>query len=148
MAFAVAGGGKGGKKKGVQPSMNVTPLVDVVLVLLIIFMVITPLLTKQFWLHVPMKDKEEAAEEPPPDRPPVVLTVRADGTIHVNQQAVADAELTTKLQRVFAARGANVLFFEAEDGVEFGRAMEVLDLARAGHAVTIAVLTEPPRTTP
>jgi biopolymer transport protein ExbD len=52
-----------GDAKGVTPTMNVTPLVDVVLVLLIIFMVVTPLLTKQFWVHTPKQEKEEVTQE-------------------------------------------------------------------------------------
>ncbi|RKH74484.1 biopolymer transporter ExbD, partial [Corallococcus sp. AB045] len=63
MAFDV-GGNKGG---GVRPTMNVTPLVDVVLVLLIIFMVVTPLMTKNLWMNVPAKpDKKEDTTPPPP----------------------------------------------------------------------------------
>ena len=64
-------------QKGVAPQMNVTPLVDVVLVLLIIFMVITPLLSKQFWVHTPKQEKtevtpEDVAKDP---TPPLVLRV-------------------------------------------------------------------------
>ncbi len=68
--------------------INITPMVDVVLVLLIIFMVVTPLLTKQFWLNLPKDDKSDVA--PPPLRDadqPVVLTVDAQGTIRVVVQA-------------------------------------------------------------
>jgi biopolymer transport protein ExbD len=142
MAFAL-GGGKA--KRGPQPVMNVTPLVDVVLVLLIIFMVITPLLTKQFWLQVPTKDEQAVATPPPPDDLPVVLTVHANGSVSLNRQPIDDVELERKLPRIFAGTGKHVLFFEAEDGVPFGRAMEVLDRARAGGAVTIAVLTDAPK---
>ena len=56
-----------GKKRRVTPHMNVTPLVDVVLVLLIIFMVITPMMVKQFWVHVP--------PEPEEDEPPVEIRI-------------------------------------------------------------------------
>lgn len=139
MAFEVTG-----DKARVRPSMNVTPLVDVVLVLLIIFMVVTPLLTKQFWLHVPKKDDQEKVEPPPPDAPPpVVVRVEADGSVRVGRDKVADGELSNKLHRVFAARADHVAFFTATPDVPFGRAMEVLDLARGGGAVTIAVMTEP-----
>jgi biopolymer transport protein ExbD len=134
----------GGSKSRVRPAMNVTPLVDVVLVLLIIFMVITPLLTKQFWLHVPKKE-EKKEEPPPPDNgpPPVVLAVLPDGTLRVGPEPVSDGELPDKLRRIFAARHEHVLFFGADGAVPFGRAMEVMDLARGGGALTIAVLTEP-----
>src|SRR5262249_2024522 len=61
--------GVGGKKKVVEPAMNVTPLVDVVLVLLIIFMVVTPLLSKDFWVHLPKQEKQEIEPEQLPDDP-------------------------------------------------------------------------------
>jgi biopolymer transport protein ExbD/biopolymer transport protein TolR len=139
MAFDVGGGGK---KKGSRPAMNVTPLVDVVLVLLIIFMVVTPLLSKQFWLHVPKKDENQ---QPPPadDNPPVVLAVTADGKFKVGPDEVADHELAEKLRRVFAAKQDHTLFFGAAPEVPFGRAMEAMDIARGGGAITIAVMTEP-----
>ena len=100
-------------------------------------------LTKQFWLHVPKKDDDKLAEPAPPDaNPPVVLTVTADGKAFVHKDEVADAELSRKLLRVFAARSDTVLFFDAHDDAPYGRAMEVMDLARGGGALTIAVLTE------
>jgi biopolymer transport protein TolR len=133
-----------GKARRVKPSMNVTPLVDVVLVLLIIFMVITPMMVKQFWLHVPKAEKKASAEpdEPDPDDIPIVLTVRTDRSIWINRDQVALAELPERLQRIFAARTEAIVFFDAEDGVDYGDAMRVLDTARGGGAANIAVLTE------
>lgn len=129
--------------KGVAPSMNVTPLVDVVLVLLIIFMVITPLLTKKFWVHTPKQEKEEVTRQElqqDPD-PPLVLRVGAGRTISVNGTDVGYDELSDRLKRMFAAREDHVLFFDADDQAEYGFAVEVMDRAREGGAVTIATLT-------
>jgi biopolymer transport protein ExbD/biopolymer transport protein TolR len=133
----------GGAKRGVAPQMNVTPLVDVVLVLLIIFMVITPLLTKKFWVHTPKQEKEEVereqiAEDP---EPPLVLRVEADRRIVVNGTDVAFDELAPRIRRMFAAREDHILFFDAAEDVEYGYAVEVMDRAREGGAVTIAMLT-------
>ncbi len=134
----------GGCKARVKPSINVTPLVDVVLVLLIIFMVITPMMVKQFWLHVPKKEDAAAAGAPQPnDQVPVVLSVRRDGTLRINKDPVTGKELPDRLVRIFAARGDHLLFFDADDGVPYGQAMDVMDAARGGGAVHIAVLTEP-----
>jgi biopolymer transport protein ExbD len=72
--------------------MNVTPLVDVVLVLLIIFMVITPMLAKQFWLHLPNKPDEEEPQEATEKDPPIVVSVTKDGKIKINRDVVARAE--------------------------------------------------------
>jgi biopolymer transport protein ExbD/biopolymer transport protein TolR len=133
----------GGRKKGVTPEMNVTPLVDVVLVLLIIFMVITPLLTKHFWLHTPRQEKEEVEKEElaKDPMPPLVLHVAADRTISVNGATVTIEELPERLKRMFAAREDHILFFDAADAVEYGYTVEVMDRAREGGAVTIAALT-------
>ena len=131
-----------GKKHGVTPEMNVTPLVDVVLVLLIIFMVITPLLSKNFWVHTPKQEKEEVAHDEAPDPdPPLVLRVAADKVITVNGTAVGYEELADRLKRMFAAREDHILFFDAADDVGYGYAVEVMDQAREGGAVTIAALT-------
>jgi biopolymer transport protein ExbD/biopolymer transport protein TolR len=126
----------------VRPTMNVTPLVDVVLVLLIIFMVMTPLMTRVLSVHVPTPSKASDPEPDPDDDPQVVLTVDAEGAIHLNQEEIADRDLPDKLRRVFAARADQTLFFDAADDAAYGRAVEVLDLARGTGLATIAVLTE------
>jgi len=139
----------GGNKGAVKPAMNVTPLVDVVLVLLIIFMVITPLLTKQFRINLP--DKPEKTEKAPPPSPdqvgPVVLALSKDGVIRLGTDVVEPAQLTQKMERVLAARVAvgqdASVFFDADDDAPYGLALDVIDLGRSGGAVTIAVLTDP-----
>src|SRR5262245_30550229 len=139
MAMTVGNAGPG---KTVAPVMNVTPLIDVVLVLLIIFMVITPLLSKNFWVHLPKQEKEEVESEPPPDdSQALVLKLGPGRTITVNNTVIPAEELVERLKRMFAARSDHVLFFDATDDVEYGFAVEVLDKAREGHAVTIAPLT-------
>jgi biopolymer transport protein TolR len=136
-------GSKGGKPGRAQPNMNVTPLVDVVLVLLIIFMVITPLLAKQFWVHLPNKvEKDQPPDTSDKDRPIVVFVTRA-GEIKLNRDVIPKAEFSSKLRRVLAAREQRTIFFDAEDDAEFGNAVVTMDLARAGGASTIAVLTDP-----
>ncbi len=140
MGMSVAPGRSG---TAVRPEMNVTPLVDVELVLLIIFMVITPLLTKNFWVHTPRQEKEEVErqqlEQDP--TPPLVLRVGSDRAINVNGAEVPFAELAGRLKRMFAARDDHILFFDAADDAEYGFAVEVMDQAREGGAVTIAALT-------
>jgi biopolymer transport protein TolR len=131
-----------GKRGRATPSMNVTPLVDVVLVLLIIFMVVTPLLAKQFWIHLP--SKVEKADPPAnDDDTAVVVLVNKAGDIMINREKVADAEFGAKLHRVLAAKHQRTVFFDADEDAEFGTAMKAMDLARGGGADTIAVVTEP-----
>ena len=133
-----------GKKGRSHPEMNVTPLVDVVLVLLIIFMVVTPTLQAQFWIHLPNKPEENQPPPPPqPNRkPPIVVSVTPDGQIRINREIVPDAEFETKLHRVLAASGDRKIFFDASNDAPFGRAVAVLDMARAAGAANIAVMTQ------
>src|SRR3954469_17390597 len=111
MAFNV---GQRSDGKTIAPAMNVTPLVDVVLVLLIIFMVITPLLTKQFWVHTPKQEKEEVTKDElqQDPSPPLVLRVGTGRSINVNGTDVTFDELPDRLRRMFAARDDHVLFFD------------------------------------
>jgi biopolymer transport protein TolR len=129
----------------VIPQMNVTPLVDVVLVLLIIFMVITPLLAKTFWIHTPKQEKEEveARELANDPNPPLVLHVGGDRSLQINGSSVSYEELPERLRRVFAARTDHILFLDADDRATYGFVVQVMDQAREGGAVTIAALTEP-----
>ena len=141
MAMTVGTAGSG---KNVAPAMNVTPLIDVVLVLLIIFMVITPLLAKNFWVHLPKQEKqevtpEEAQQDP---EPPLVMQLGPGRKVTVNNTELQPEEVVERLKRMFAARSDHVLFFDATDDVEYGFAVEMLDKAREGHAVTIAPLTQ------
>ena len=133
----------GGKKKGISPSMNVTPLVDVVLVLLIIFMVVTPLLTKQMYMAVPPKPDEKAA---PPNIenpvPPLVLTLGKDLIPKVNNEPIPRHELRDRLKRMLNARAEKVVFFDAQDDVLYEDALSLIDFVRGGGVRTVAVLAE------
>lgn len=144
MAFDVAASAlrRGKRRATPRPDMNVTPLVDVVLVLLIVFMVITPMLAKQFWVHVPTDP--DARPEPPPtgDQAPIVVTVDREGTIRLQRDVVAPEALPVRLRRVLAARGDRTVFFDAASDAPYGRAAQVLDLCRGAGASTIAVSTE------
>lgn len=126
--------------KGVRPTMNITPLVDVVLVLLIIFMVVTPLLYKQLWVHAP---KPDPAAAPVADaEPPVHLSLDSAGAMTLNGDPIERGALGDKLRRVFAARGDRTMFLSAADGCPYGVAVDALDLARGAGAVSIAIVTE------
>ena len=143
MAMDIGGGS--GRKGVARPVMNVTPLVDVVLVLLIIFMVITPLLSKQFWVNLPHQEERERPATPDraeDGKAPVLLSVDAAGVLRINQDVVAKNDLAVKVRRVLAAQGDRTLFFDAADDADFAVAVEAMDIARGGGATTIAVLTD------
>lgn len=133
-------GAAGGKKDRAMPQMNVTPLVDVVLVLLIIFMVVTPLLSKQLWLQLP---KQEAQAAPPSKvNESVVLTVKKDGVLEINGAPIARAELKDKITRFMAARSDKVVYFDAADDAPYAVTVDAMDIAKQGGAKTIAILTQ------
>src|SRR5262245_47843875 len=114
MAMNVGGGGD---RKMVTPNMNVTPLVDVVLVLLIIFIVITPQLTRKFWVHTPKQEKKEVepqnlTQDP---SPPLVLRVDDQKHLNVNGAEVEFQELPGRLRRVLSEHGARALYIYEDD---------------------------------
>ncbi len=138
MAFNVGGA----KSNQLVPQMNVTPLVDVVLVLLIIFMVVTPLLTRQAWMNVPPVSKDEVAVATPDGPPPVVVTVDLAGKIRINADEVDRAELAARVQGILNARAEKIVFFDAASDLPYEKAVEVLDLLKGGGMDTIAVLAD------
>lgn len=121
--------------------INVTPLVDVVLVLLIIFMVLTPLMEKELPVRVPqVNDKAVPKAEPNQS----LVTAKADGTILFNGEPLAEEELKRRIDAYVQGRGDRVVFFDAEDATSYARAVQVLDLVRDAGARTIGFLTERP----
>jgi biopolymer transport protein ExbD len=128
-------GGTGGP----QADINVTPLVDIVLVLLIIFMVITPLLAKNIPIEVP--EKTELNEPPPEIKEQIVLKLFADGHAELNHTPVSTAELEGRLRSKFANRSQRVMFFEGEDDAVYGQAVKLMDIARGAGASTIGIMT-------
>lgn len=132
----------GFKKARVQPEMNVTPLVDVVLVLLIIFMVLAPVMSKSFWVRLPPKDdKEEQLDQANDPNKPLVLTIAPDGKTLINKIEVDRVELTEKLVRMFNARPDNSLYLDGADDAEYGMVLGAIDLARGAQAFPIVILT-------
>lgn len=139
-----AGGGKG-KKARPMPVMNVTPLVDIALVVLIIFMLIVPMMEKSFWLNVPKKEapnKDKTAEKNDDDDGPLVMTIDSKGVIRVNKAVLKKSEIPTRLPRMLAAQPMPVIFFDAADNIPYGQAVEVMDIAKQSGVKAIAMLTE------
>ncbi len=137
--------GKYGVRVQGQPKsdINVTPLVDVVLVLLIIFMVVTPLLDKMLRVRVP--DAEQTEEYDQPAVPQIVVSVNEDGSLAINNDKVPDDQFVNRLRRAVAARapGDRLVFFSADDKALYPRLVVALDGARQAGAEIMTMTTEP-----
>lgn len=131
----------GGGKKTPTPQVNVTPLVDVALVVLIIFMVVAPMMTKTFTLAIPPEPPKDAQPQPTSDEP-LVLTIDGSGTMRINKQVVTPEELPATLPRMLAASRHKVLHFDAEDGLPYGDVVVALDRCRDAGAKSIAIVTK------
>ncbi|MGA9522929.1 MAG: biopolymer transporter ExbD [Myxococcaceae bacterium] len=136
------------KKFSVTPAsrpnseINVTPLVDVVLVLLIIFMVVTPLLEKDIEVRIPDTEQADLVEEVPKDQLVVALT--ADGDLMINSETVAAADYVARLERILAARSPadRLVFFMADDRTNYAKLVTALDGARQAGAETLGMMTQ------
>jgi biopolymer transport protein TolR len=130
----------GGKKTGPKSEINVTPLIDVVLVLLIIFMVLTPSMLKNIPMMVPDKAEDDTPAMPPDSA--LMVEYTANRELTVNSEAVAVEALAAKLQERLKARRQKVVFFKAEDKAPYGEVVRLLDIARGSGAETLAIVTE------
>lgn len=111
--------------------INVTPLVDILLVLLIIFMVITPIIQSGFQTQIPKSGAGESSSA-------IVLQILTDGSLFLNRQPVPERDLPAQLGAIFTARGDKTLFITAEDRVPYDTLVRILDTCRApGRADTI-----------
>ena len=139
-----------GAKKGPRSDINITPLVDVVLVLLIIFMVLTPLMEKEIGVRVPEDiPPEQLTDPPPPDLTQVVFKVDEAGNFHINSETLNDGNVQERLRAYYklskskeATQGPPVIFFDADDKAKYTRAIKALDAIRdSSSGWTIGMMT-------
>jgi biopolymer transport protein TolR len=129
-----------GGSSGPKSEINVTPLVDVVLVLLIIFMVVQPLLQMGYVVQVP----PNSTTPPPTDvvKDQIIVTITSNKDVYLNKEKVDASNLPIRLQEVLRNRGNKVVFFSAEDGVNYGDAMKVMDVVRNNGAKNIGIVMD------
>ncbi|MFC1849907.1 ExbD/TolR family protein [candidate division CSSED10-310 bacterium] len=135
------------KVGGASDSMsdiNVTPFIDVCLVLLIIFMIVTPIVLKGFDINVPPKASEEDMKKYSRSlSQQLIITVTSDGRIKLNQEEIAKGLLLSRVIDVFEQRGGKkIIFFNAEDDTIYGLAVEVMDILKQAGAETIGIVPE------
>jgi biopolymer transport protein ExbD len=123
-----------------KSDINITPLVDVVLVLLIIFMVITPLLQMGYDVKVPPKATEQTITQVPPDQ--LVVSVMPNNKIFLNKQELTSQQLATQLADNLKNRSQKTVFFSADDSVPYENVAKVMDVVRNAGATNIGIVLE------
>lgn len=135
MSMAVGGSGR-----GVMVDINMTPMIDVLLVLLIIFMVITPLTPKGLETLVP--------QPPPPgvqvsaqDQRTVVIVINRDKTMLINTEATDEAKLGPRLEEIFKTRAERVVFVKGDPDLEFQYVAKAIDIAKGAGIDKVGLMT-------
>ena len=124
---------------GLASEINVTPFVDVMLVLLVIFMVTAPLMQQGMDVNLPETTTQplQLSEEP------LVLTVQRDGRTFLAREEIAADGLAAKLVAVFAARGDKELFLQADREAPYGLVVKAMAAARSAGVTKLGIVTEP-----
>lgn len=134
MGFSVSTSGK----EEVRSEPNVVPLCDVLLVLLIIFMVVTPLVQKGVDVKLPAALNTSSM----PDSPDVVLAVKKDGSLYVNEGKVTMENLQNALEEAFLTVSEKKLYIKADQDLEYGKIVDLIDVMREAGIEIVGIITD------
>ena len=140
MAFNVDSGGSGRRVGTSLAEINIIPLVDVVLVLLLIFMLTAPMMYRGIDVNLP-----KAASKPTAVEERLILTVTKDRTLYLNDKPIALATLEPQLRETFKNRTDKTLYLKADAGLAYGAVIETMDRVRRAGIERLGMVTEPTR---
>ena len=143
MAVQANGGGRlrGGDQRGrYRPlsEINVTPFVDVMLVLLIVFMVTAPLLTVGVDVNLPKNDGDDL-----PDGKIFYVSIKDDGSVYLQNQKVPLGKVAPRMQAVFKANPELTVYFRGDRNLEYGRVMDVVEALKDAGMQNLGLVTKP-----
>jgi biopolymer transport protein ExbD len=130
--MAMGSGGSGG---GLASDINVTPMIDVLLVLLIIFMITLPLSRRDFDVQVPAEQRNQPKQKTQSDQ--IVLELRPDGSYAINTQQVPFEQLDAKFHEYYDQRPAKLLFIKAAANRKYGEVVQAMDIAKGAGVQVI-----------
>ena len=130
----------GGHSGGPKSEINVTPLVDVMLVLLIIFMILQPMLQMGYDVNVPPNTPSNVLPQANPEQ--IIVSLTANNEIYLNKERVERSNLPIRLQEVLRNRGKKPVFFSCEDTVKYDEAMKLMDIVRNNGAENIGIVMD------
>ena len=140
MAMQLGGGGRGRNRYRPMSDINVTPLVDVMLVLLIIFMVTAPLMTSGVNVDLPKTNASPVNA----DTKPITVSIKADGQTYLGDEAVGTDQLVAKLQAAAQNDPTHRIFVRGDQHIDYGKVMSVMGTITSGGFTHVALLAEQP----
>jgi biopolymer transport protein TolR len=130
-----------GTSKGPKSDINITPYIDILLVLLIIFMVITPVRQQDLEVKVPQLPQDEVTKLPPPSDV-IVVSMSETAQLAINQERTSITELASKLRDIYSARANKNMFISASAKLPYGDVVKIIDIAKGAGVLDVGLLTE------